>query len=47
VRARVRWAIDRIATDHPVLGRHLDASVRTGTFCCYRPERTTAWEVRP
>jgi hypothetical protein len=46
VRARVRWAIDRIAADHPTLGRHLDASVRTGTFCCYRPERATTWEVR-
>jgi hypothetical protein len=47
VRARVRWAIDRVAADHAALGRHLDASVRTGTFCSYQPERPTTWEVRP
>jgi hypothetical protein len=46
VRARIRWAIDRISADHPTLGRHLEASVRTGTFCAYRPERPTTWDVR-
>jgi hypothetical protein len=47
VRARIRWAIDRIGADHDALGRHLDASVRTGSFCCYRPERPTAWHIEP
>jgi hypothetical protein len=46
VRARIRWAVDRIAADHPALGRHLEASVRTGSFCSYRPEHPTDWDVR-
>jgi hypothetical protein len=46
IRARIRWAIDRITADHPTLGRHLEASVRTGTFCSYRPERPTSWDVQ-
>ncbi len=47
VTSRVRDAIARIESAHPVLGRHLRASVRTGTFCCYAPERLVVWEVRP
>ena len=35
----------RVANAHPRLGRHLDASIRTGTFCSYEPERDTAWSV--
>jgi hypothetical protein len=27
------------------LGRHLEGSVRTGTFCSYRPDRPVRWEV--
>jgi hypothetical protein len=25
------------------LGRHLENSVRTGTFCAYEPETTVDW----
>ncbi|MGH8886310.1 MAG: ATP-binding protein [Egibacteraceae bacterium] len=35
---RIRAAIRKIAVHHPPLGRHLDSSVRTGAFCCYRPD---------
>jgi hypothetical protein len=45
VRARIRYAIGKVAEVHPALGRHLEASVRTGTFCSYRPERAVAWEI--
>jgi hypothetical protein len=29
----------------PRLGRHLDASIRTGAFCSYQPERDTLWAI--
>lgn len=45
VTARIRAACQRIAEVHPELGRHLEASVRTGTWCCYRPETDVSWEV--
>ena len=40
---RIREAIKRIEEAHPDLGRHLRASVRTGTFCSYSPEQPQAW----
>jgi TolB-like protein/tetratricopeptide (TPR) repeat protein len=40
---RIRHAIRRIETTHPAFGRHLANSVRTGTFCVYRPEAPVAW----
>jgi hypothetical protein len=40
---RIRHAIARIADAHPDLGRHLRASVRTGTWCGYTPERRVGW----
>ncbi|MBW2388430.1 MAG: AAA family ATPase [Deltaproteobacteria bacterium] len=40
---RVRATIQRIEREHPALGRHLAGSVRTGTTCCYRPDRPTEW----
>jgi TolB-like protein len=40
---RIRHAIRRIEAAHPGLGRHLANSVRTGTFCVYRPEAPVAW----
>jgi hypothetical protein len=43
VAARVRDAVERIAEVHPELGRHLRASVRTGTYCRYDPERDVRW----
>jgi tetratricopeptide (TPR) repeat protein len=40
---RIRSAVRKIATIHPALGRHLDNSVRTGTYCSYQPERPIDW----
>jgi hypothetical protein len=42
---RLRDAMNRIAHAHPRLGRHLDASIHTGAFCAYQPERDTVWSV--
>jgi class 3 adenylate cyclase len=40
-------AVKRIAAHAPRLARHLDASIRTGTWCSYRPPRPdeTEWDV--
>jgi hypothetical protein len=38
VQRRIRQAIKKIAFHDPDLGRHLDAAIRTGTFCAYDPE---------
>jgi tetratricopeptide (TPR) repeat protein len=40
---RIRHAIARVADAHPELGRHLRASVRTGTWCSYSPEHRIDW----
>lgn len=45
VSRRLRDAMARIAQAHPRLARHLDASIRTGAFCSYEPERDTEWLV--
>jgi hypothetical protein len=45
VTQRIRAALERIDTHHPALGRHLRNSIRTGTFCSYRPEGPVAWEL--
>lgn len=45
VTQRVRGTIKRIAAGHPELGRHLNASVVTGTFCSYSPERPVDWKT--
>ena len=42
---RIRSAIKKIASAHPRLGRHLENTVRTGTFCVYRPEIPIDWTV--
>jgi non-specific serine/threonine protein kinase len=34
----VRAALARIRENSPTLGRHLDATVRTGTYCAYEPD---------
>jgi predicted ATPase len=47
VTQRVRTTIRRIAEVHPELGRHLLASVSTGTYLSYRPERDVRWDTRP
>lgn len=43
----VRKALEAIARNDPVLGRYLDATIRTGTFCSYQPDpgRPVQWEV--
>jgi hypothetical protein len=45
VTARIRAAVDRIAGEHPELGRHLRASVHTGTLCVYEPETDPHWSL--
>lgn len=42
---RVRHGIGRIEKLHPELGRHLRASVKTGTLCCYEPEHPVSWRL--
>jgi len=42
---RIRQAIDRVTEAHPDLGRHLRASVRTGTWCRYDPEHPVSWRL--
>jgi hypothetical protein len=47
VTARIRETIRRVADLEPVLGRHLKAAVRTGTFCSYAPETPVDWRLTP
>jgi hypothetical protein len=42
----LRSAIGKLGELHPELGRHLENAVRTGTWCSYRPDGPTSWEVR-
>jgi len=46
VSARVKASIDRVEELQPPLGRHLRASVRTGFWCAYTPERPTTWLIK-
>jgi len=47
VTSRLRDAIRRIDATHPALARHLTNSVRTGTYCSYRPEEPVVWRCEP
>ncbi|MFN0090403.1 MAG: ATP-binding protein [Acidimicrobiales bacterium] len=40
---RIRSAIGRIGELNPLLGRHLENSVTTGTYCTYQPEQRVDW----
>lgn len=40
---RIRNAIKKIGKMHPALAKHLTSSIKTGTFCCYRPEEAMHW----
>ncbi len=40
---RIRSAIRKIAAAHPQLGRHLENTVQTGTYCSYTPEAPVGW----
>lgn len=42
---RIRSGISKIGQEHPVLGKHLSLSIKTGTFCSYKPETPTHWQV--
>jgi non-specific serine/threonine protein kinase len=42
---RLRGAIRRIADVEPALGRHLEASVSTGTYCRYEPVTPIDWTL--
>ncbi|HVH04584.1 MAG TPA: hypothetical protein VNE71_01135, partial [Myxococcota bacterium] len=42
---RIRAAVKRIAEVHPELGRHLENAVKTGTWCCYRPDTDLTWRI--
>jgi TolB-like protein len=43
---RIRHALRRIEAVHAPLGRHLANSIRTGTFCTYKPEADVTWADR-
>jgi hypothetical protein len=45
VTMRLRDAIARIERVHPALARHLEKSIRTGTFCSYSPVPVPAWSL--
>ena len=45
VTQRIRSTIRRLGTAHPELGRHLSASITTGTYCVYRPEHPVDWQL--
>jgi predicted ATPase len=45
VTQRIRSTIRRIEEVHPALGRHLRASISTGTFCSYSPETPVRWQL--
>jgi TolB-like protein len=42
---RIRHAIKKLEAVHPALARHLRASIKTGAFCSYEPEKETHWFV--
>jgi hypothetical protein len=43
----IRAALDRIGDNDPALGRHLDQTIKTGTFCSYEPDPAApvAWRL--
>lgn len=43
----IRGALRRVAAAHPLAGRHLDATIRTGTFLSYAPDElaTPTWNL--
>ena len=47
VTKNIRAALKNISRQNPSLGRHLDASIKTGYFCAYLPsnEDTVTWQV--
>lgn len=45
VSTRIRRAIATIGRAHPELGRHLQRSIDTGTWCAYRPAEPVNWQT--
>jgi hypothetical protein len=45
VTQRIRSTVQRLGAVHPTLGRHLEVSVVTGTYCVYRPEHPVNWHT--
>lgn len=45
VQRRIKDSIDRIERQHAALGNHLRRSIRTGTFCSYKPESPIDWST--
>src|SRR6185436_16460795 len=43
----IRQAVARIGEHHPSLGKHLDRTIRTGTYCAYDPDPRTpvVWKL--
>lgn len=43
----IRYAIARLAEQHPAAAQHLERSVSTGTYCVYEPDPVAAvsWEI--
>jgi len=42
---RIRGAMETFKKEHPALWQHFFASIRTGLFCSYEPERPTPWRL--
>ena len=40
---RIRNAVKKIIHAHPELGNHLSKSIKTGTYCAYKPEISVDW----
>jgi tetratricopeptide (TPR) repeat protein len=45
VSTRIRRTIATVGREHPDLGRHLERSIDTGTWCAYRPAEPLRWET--
>jgi tetratricopeptide (TPR) repeat protein len=45
VSTRIRRTIATIGRAHPELGRHLERSIDTGTWCAYRPAEPVDWTL--
>ncbi|HEY9178483.1 MAG TPA: hypothetical protein VIN07_12365 [Flavipsychrobacter sp.] len=45
VTQRIKSAVKKIAEVHPVLGNHLERTIKTGMYCAYLPEQETDWRV--
>jgi hypothetical protein len=45
VSTRIRRTIASIGRAHPELGRHLERSIDTGTWCAYRPAEPVDWQI--